>query len=46
MVAGAALGATAGWTGLGAAAAAALVIDGAATASQGVGQIVNDISGR
>lgn len=45
MVAGVTLGVTVGWTGFGAAAAAALVIDGAATASQGVGQIINDVSG-
>ena len=42
MVAGVALGGTVGWTGFGAVAATALVIDGAATASQGISQIVND----
>lgn len=44
MVAGAALGATTSWTGVGAAAAALLIGNGAATATQGIGQIVNDIS--
>ena len=38
---GAVLGATVGWTGVGAVAAAALILNGAATATQGIGQIVN-----
>ena len=42
--AGAVLGATVGWTGVGAVAAAALVINGAATVTQGVGQIVNSVT--
>ena len=44
MEAGAALGATVGWTGIGAVAAGFLVANGAATAAQGVGQIVNDVT--
>lgn len=44
MVAGVALGATVGWTGFGAVAAGFLVVNGATTTSQGIGQIVNDIS--
>ena len=44
MAAGAALGATVGWTGIGAVAASFLIVNGAATASQGVGQIVNDVT--
>ena len=44
MVAGAALGATTSWTGVGAVAAAFLIGNGAATVTQGMGQIVNDIS--
>ena len=42
--AGAALGATVGWTGIGAVAAAALVVNGAATVTQGIGQIVNSVT--
>ena len=45
MMAGAALGAAAGWTGIGAAAAGFLILNGAATATQGVGQIVNSVTG-
>ena len=41
---GAAIGAAAGWTGVGAVAASVLVANGAATATQGVGQIVNSIT--
>ena len=41
---GAAIGAAAGWTGVGAVAAAALVANGAATATQGIGQIVNSVT--
>ena len=44
MVAGAALGATLGWTGVGVVAAGFLVANGAATVTQGVGQIVNDVA--
>ena len=44
MAAGAALGAAAGWTGIGAVAAGILVANGAATITQGTGQIVNDIA--
>ncbi|OQA48534.1 MAG: tRNA(Glu)-specific nuclease WapA precursor [Firmicutes bacterium ADurb.Bin300] len=44
MAAGAALGATVGWTGVGAVAAGFLIVNGAATATQGVGQIVNDVT--
>ena len=39
------LGITAGWTGFGAVAAAFLIADGAARATQGIAQIVNDIAG-
>lgn len=42
MAAGAALGAAAGWTGVGAVAAGFLVVNGAATMTQGIGQIVNN----
>ncbi len=41
MFVGAALGATLGWTGFGSAVAAFLIFDGAATVTQGAGQIVN-----
>ena len=41
---GAALGATVGWTGIGAVAAAALIANGAATTVQGIGQVVNTIT--
>ena len=41
---GALLGATVGWTGIGAVAAGFLIANGAATAVQGVGQIVNDVT--
>ena len=44
MAAGAALGATAGWTGFGAVVAGFLIVNGAATVAQGVGQIVNDVT--
>ena len=44
MIAGFAIGVTAGWTGIGAAAASMLVIDGTATVTQGIGQIVNDVT--
>jgi RHS repeat-associated protein len=39
-----ALGVTVGWTGVGAIAAGILAVNGAATITQGVGQIVNDIA--
>ncbi len=45
MAAGVALGATVGWTGFGAVVAGFLFINGAATITQGVGQIVNDVTG-
>ena len=41
---GAALGATVGWTGIGAVAAGFLILNGAATATQGIGQIVNAVT--
>ena len=44
MAAGAALGTTVGWTGIGAVAAGFLIVNGDATATQGVGQIVNDVT--
>ena len=44
VVAGFTLGATVGWTGIGAAAASALVVDGSATASQGIFQVINDVT--
>ena len=44
VAAGAALGATVGWTGFGAVAAGFLVVNGTATAAQGVGQIVNHVT--
>ena len=44
MAAGAALGATVGWTGFGAVVAGFLFVNGAATTTQGVGQIVNDVT--
>ena len=44
MVAGAALGATASWTGVGAVVAGFLIVNGAATATQGIGQIVNSVT--
>lgn len=44
MAAGAALGATVGWTGVGSVAAGFLIANGAATTIQGVGQIVNDVT--
>ena len=44
MVAGATLGATVGWTGIGAVAAGFLMVNGAATAAQGIGQIVNHVT--
>lgn len=44
VAAGAALGATVGWTGIGAVAAGFLIINGTATITQGVGQIVNDVT--
>ena len=45
MVAGAAVGTTLGWTGIGAVAAGFLMVNGAATATQGIGQVVNSVSG-
>ena len=42
MAAGVAIGVAAGWTGAGAVAAGFLLVNGAATATQGIGQIVND----
>lgn len=42
MATGAALGAVAGWTGIGAVAAGVLIINGASEIMQGVGQIIND----
>ena len=45
MVAGAAVGTTLGWTGFGAVAAGFLMANGAATATQGIGQVVNSVSG-
>ncbi len=42
--AGAALGATVGWTGVGAVAAGLLLVNGTATATQGVAQIVNHVT--
>lgn len=45
VIAGAALGATLGWTGLGAVAAGFLVINGIATAASGTAQIINDVAG-
>ena len=44
MAAGVALGVAVGWTGVGAAVGAFLVVNGAATVAQGVGQIVNSIT--
>ena len=44
VAAGAALGATVGWTGFGAVAAGFLIVNGTATTVQGVGQIVNDVT--
>ena len=44
MAAGAALGAFTSWTGIGAVAAGFLIVNGAATATQGIGQIVNGVS--
>ena len=44
MVAGAVLGATAGWTGVGEVAAGFLIVNGAATVTQGIGQIINDVT--
>ena len=44
MAVGSALGAFTSWTGIGAVAAGFLMINGAATVTQGVGQIVNDVS--
>lgn len=44
MAAGVALGATVGWTGIGAVVAGILIVNGAATATQGIGQIVNDVT--
>ena len=44
VAAGAALGATVSWTGFGAVAAGFLIVNGTATASQGIGQIVNDVT--
>ena len=44
VAAGAALGATVGWTGFGAVAAGFLIVNGSATATQGIGQIVNHVT--
>ena len=44
MATGSALGAFAGWTGVGAIAAGFLITNGAASIAQGVGQIVNDVT--
>ena len=44
MALGSALGAFTSWTGVGAVAAGFLMINGAATVAQGIGQIVNDVS--
>ena len=44
MVAGGALGVFTSWTGVGAVAAGFLIVNGAATCAQGIGQIVNDIT--
>ena len=41
---GAALGAFTSWTGVGAVVAGLLIVNGAATATQGIGQIVNDVT--
>lgn len=46
MAAGVALGVAVGWTGAGVAVAGFLMVNGAATASKGVGQIVNDATGK
>ena len=43
-VAGAALGATLGWTGVGAVVAGFLLVNGSATIVQGAGQIINDLT--
>ena len=45
MAAGSALGAAMGWTGFGAVAAGFLLVNGAATATQGIGQIANSVAG-
>ena len=44
VAAGAALGATVSWTGFGTVAAGFLIVNGTATASQGIGQILNDVT--
>ena len=44
MLAGGAVGAFAGWTGIGAVAGGVLIANGAATITQGVGQIVNSVT--
>ena len=44
MAAGAALGATLGWTGFGVVVAGFLVVNGAAQTSQGIGQVVNHVT--
>ena len=44
MVAGAALGITVGWTGFGTVVSGFLMVNGAATTTQGIGQIVNDLT--
>lgn len=44
MVVGATLISTSGWTGIGAAAGTALFVNGAATATQGIGQIYNSVT--
>ena len=44
MTAGAAIGIAAGWTGVGAVAAGVLLVNGAATVTQGTGQVVNYVT--
>ena len=44
MAAAATLGATVGWTGIGAVAAGILAVNGATTFVQGIGQVVNDLT--
>lgn len=44
MAAGAVLGVTTGWSGVGAVASGVLLVNGASTITQGVGQIINDVT--
>lgn len=44
MAAGVALGTFASWTGIGAVAAGVLIVNGAATVTKGIGQVVNDVT--